>query len=779
MVAEADEEGGHPVAAAAAAGPAAEEDEALSAELRVLVQEFREGLREARAPGGGHASSDTGFLDLASNPWGMHVCARVRPAGSFPPDLSRRAPALSCVGARLVLHRARREIRSQRLVLANEDFALEAAFDESAQDAEVHAAVGRAACQRAASGGCASVVAYGQTSAGKTHSVRGLLDRVPADLFEGLRAAAVAEAQVACSAVELRGNACFDLLADLGEVGILEDADGGVNLKGAEKCHVETADDLTALFARAAVLRATASTERNEQSSRSHAIYRVAISAPSKAGMGHDMRLHGQLTIVDLAGSERGSERGHDVSKDRLKESVEINQSLMALKECMRKRSSGASSVPFRQSRLTMLLREAFEFSDALCVLIACVSPLLRDADHTANTLRYATHVLQREQQLGRPNKSRPETWSKAEVRAFVRTVRGGNRSSVVDAFSLSGPQLLTLSREEMMARCEGDDVGGAIFDALQEQRAGAAGPSSGAAPSAGKSFTRPTVQPFVQSLACLKALWDDGVDAQAAQWEEVDKVVQGWRAELARLQSALAKQQASAQRSAALDGRKVVETRSFWQGALGEELARQRRVYEAIGEVCRLSGLGCSAEAEELLERGGACAAELPVPAAKERGAKAAALPSASAGNPLEELGARLAEARAGGAELDSSALAALGEACVAELVKFQEELARSLPRQRNEERARQRSRDALDDNCRDTMHVMRSLTDNLLQVLVKVVDGLPIEQTSQLSDDAAGLAEEYRERRATENAYRSQFPSAVAEAEAAAAAAVAGPGG
>mmetsp|Transcript_145038 Transcript_145038/g.463410 ORF Transcript_145038/g.463410 Transcript_145038/m.463410 type:complete len:103 (+) Transcript_145038:111-419(+) len=102
-----------------------------------------------------------------------------------------------------------------------------------------------------------------------------------------------------------------------------------------------------------------------------------------------------------------------------MKEAVDINRSLMALKECMCKRSTGAETVPFRQNRLTLLLRDAFEFSDALCVFIACVSPLLRDLDHTLNTLTYAAQMVQREQHQTKASRSSVEGWSKCKQQCW------------------------------------------------------------------------------------------------------------------------------------------------------------------------------------------------------------------------------------------------------------------------------------------------------------------------------------------------------------------------
>ena len=55
----------------------------------------------------------------------------------------------------------------------------------------------------------------------------------------------------------------------------------------------------------------------------------------------------------------------------------------------------GESHVPFRASKLTMLLRDSFigGSEKIRIVMIACVSPGYSHADHTLNTIRYAQRL--------------------------------------------------------------------------------------------------------------------------------------------------------------------------------------------------------------------------------------------------------------------------------------------------------------------------------------------------------------------------------------------------
>jgi len=88
-------------------------------------------------------------------------------------------------------------------------------------------------------------------------------------------------------------------------------------------------------------------------------------------------RLKGKLSLVDLAGSERGTDtKSHN--RQRRTESSEINKSLLALKECIRALDSGkggSSHVPYRASKLTLILKDCFTSKLARTTMIATVSP--------------------------------------------------------------------------------------------------------------------------------------------------------------------------------------------------------------------------------------------------------------------------------------------------------------------------------------------------------------------------------------------------------------------
>ena len=85
----------------------------------------------------------------------------------------------------------------------------------------------------------------------------------------------------------------------------------------------------------------------------------------------------------------------HDA--DRRKEGAEINQSLHALKECVRHwtlaQEGKGSHIPFRESALTRVLADSFMRSDTLITVVGTVSPSASDTEHTLTTLKTVAAV--------------------------------------------------------------------------------------------------------------------------------------------------------------------------------------------------------------------------------------------------------------------------------------------------------------------------------------------------------------------------------------------------
>merc|ERR1719160_140915 len=99
----------------------------------------------------------------------------------------------------------------------------------------------------------------------------------------------------------------------------------------------------------------------NEQSSRSHAVLTFTIEQTmSSGGMVRRSKMH----LVDLAGNEKWDINGPKMSQAHTDELTTINKSLSALGNCVQalsqqEKGPGSSHIPFRDSKLTLLLRDS------------------------------------------------------------------------------------------------------------------------------------------------------------------------------------------------------------------------------------------------------------------------------------------------------------------------------------------------------------------------------------------------------------------------------------
>ncbi|KMZ68995.1 Kinesin-like protein [Zostera marina] len=283
----------------------------------------------------------------------------------------------------------------------------------------------------------ATVLAYGQTGSGKTYTMGtankdgspiGLIPQVMTMLFRKIENLKLqAEFQLHVSFIEILKEEVRDLL-DMGcpgksepssnghsgklamsgkpQVQIRESSNGVITLTGSTEIDVQTQKEMFTCLEQGSFNRATGSTNMNNQSSRSHAIFTITLDQVRKLDRvsstdgipTEDMvedYLCAKLHLVDLAGSERAKRTGSDGL--RFKEGVHINKGLLALGNVIsalgdnKKRKEG-QHVPYRDSKLTRLLQDSLG-GNSRTVMIACISPADINAEETLNTLKYANRA--------------------------------------------------------------------------------------------------------------------------------------------------------------------------------------------------------------------------------------------------------------------------------------------------------------------------------------------------------------------------------------------------
>ena len=110
----------------------------------------------------------------------------------------------------------------------------------------------------------------------------------------------------------------------------------------------------------------------------------------------------GVMLFADLAGAEYAGKLTSRISQTKAEEKQgrEINKSLMALSACVRALSAGKAHVPFRNSKLTRILRRFLVDKDATSTVIATVSPASNHAAATLSTLSQAQIMARAEHKV-------------------------------------------------------------------------------------------------------------------------------------------------------------------------------------------------------------------------------------------------------------------------------------------------------------------------------------------------------------------------------------------
>uniref|UniRef100_A0A6A7FXE9 Kinesin-like protein n=2 Tax=Hirondellea gigas TaxID=1518452 RepID=A0A6A7FXE9_9CRUS len=255
--------------------------------------------------------------------------------------------------------------------------------------------------QSAMDGYNTTIMAYGQTGSGKTYTMigsqnePGIAPRAFTRLFElSEEGKSRQEVLIHCYMLELYNDRLIDLLrghcnGEAEKLEIKRDKRGSVHVQGATIRHVNTAQHLQSVFQEGLSHRHTACTNMNAESSRSHLLVVVSLTISSRQNASV---LRGKLTLVDLAGSERSHKSG--AAAETLKEANSINKSLSALGDVIAALSSEAAFVPYRNSKLTMLLQDSLG-GNAKTLLFVNISPSSYNAEESIVSLMYASRIKQ------------------------------------------------------------------------------------------------------------------------------------------------------------------------------------------------------------------------------------------------------------------------------------------------------------------------------------------------------------------------------------------------
>ncbi|CAH0486406.1 unnamed protein product [Peronospora farinosa] len=275
-----------------------------------------------------------------------------------------------------------------------------------------------------------SVFLYGQTGTGKTYTMQGgrgdpgIIQLSVQDIFDHIARHPRMEFLLRFSYLEIYNERIHDLLAagaksdikiydvhNRGTTGNEHARDGFVTkdvvIKGLREEIVLSTEHVLSLVEVGNLHRHMALTESNDQSSRSHVVFRMVIESQMK----RNSRDRGEvapvrsatLNIIDLAGSE--SVRLANTTGQSLEEGRFINRSLLTLGHIIWKLSrdrhrtgsgnvtaSSTPHLPYRNSKLTRILQPSLG-GQAQIAIVCTASPSVECLTETHNTLKFASRA--------------------------------------------------------------------------------------------------------------------------------------------------------------------------------------------------------------------------------------------------------------------------------------------------------------------------------------------------------------------------------------------------
>ncbi|XP_067377374.1 kinesin-like protein KIF24 isoform X2 [Channa argus] len=340
----------------------------------------------------------------------ISVCVRKRPLTHAESRRGQTDVVTALGGECVIVNESKESVDLTQYILQHR-FYFDHVFGEESSNEDVYQRTAYPLVQHMLSGGKATCFAYGQTGAGKTHTMLGSSPRRPGlyalavrDIFAYLSTTHThSPLLVYVSFFEIYCGQLYDLLDHRKRLFAREDGQKVVHIAGLRYVRVDSVSSMLEVILQGTEERTQGMSGVNPLSSRSHALLQIQLR-------GSNQEVAGKMWFVDLAGSERASDAKEPDRQNRMV-GAEINQSLLALKECIRSLDQEQSHTPFRQSKLTQVLKDSF-VGDSVTCMIANISPGHLATEHTLNTLRYADRVKELRGQGGERGGKRSKTSS-------------------------------------------------------------------------------------------------------------------------------------------------------------------------------------------------------------------------------------------------------------------------------------------------------------------------------------------------------------------------------
>lgn len=401
-------------------------------------------------------------------------------------------------------------------------FTFDHVFDEKSTQTQVYNLAVKPLVDSFLEGYNTTVIAYGQTGSGKTYTMGtagcddaklqeewGVIPTAIHHIFTSLQRHSndsntntnnnenneeqSDDYKVQCSFIEIYNEEIKDLLDPHSSkaLAIRENVDGPskIHIPNMKLEVVENTMDCLEALDRGGAARATAYTQMNSQSSRSHAVFTIHLHHIKTNTDDRDryifllcvcmcafvhvfdayiyIYIHSEPVViqskfhfVDLAGSERAKKTG--ASGARFQEGVSINAGLLALGNVIAALGDPrlkSKHVPFRDSKITRLLQDSLG-GNSRTLMIACVSPARSNMLETKNTLNYANRAknIQNKAVVNHDPRSRQILELRERVKELERQLKTGGGAGAAATAQHGGLQAaayVNMSEQEMEQQLE------------------------------------------------------------------------------------------------------------------------------------------------------------------------------------------------------------------------------------------------------------------------------------------------------------------------------------
>ncbi|KAG4107703.1 kinesin-domain-containing protein [Neocallimastix lanati (nom. inval.)] len=333
----------------------------------------------------------------------VKVVVRTRPTSDFANDILKISPETNSIHIHIPKNSESGFINNQQ---EDWDFKFDQILHNASQEC-IYDECGVPILKSLIDGYNGTILAYGQTGAGKTYTMtgttenyvhRGLIPRIISQLYKEIANKTQMAITVRISYLEIYNEQMYDLLSSLndddtyhGALKIIDENIGPSLVKNLSLQIANTEEEALNLLFEGETNRSISEHQLNKNSSRSHCIFTIYLESRSRVESSEKV-IYSKLNLVDLAGSERLSKT--QTSGVSLQEAKYINKSLTFLEQVIIALSDKKRDhIPYRQSKLTNVLRDALG-GNCNTLMIANIWGVKEHIEETISTLRFGTRMM-------------------------------------------------------------------------------------------------------------------------------------------------------------------------------------------------------------------------------------------------------------------------------------------------------------------------------------------------------------------------------------------------